>query len=156
MSELGNFLKKNNRKARAMWGLMDYQNMIEHLSLILEVSTSQRPAELKVTPEQAVKLKRIMIESDRPMPEGIKSELLPKNEALPHIMEGISESIDFFEQNLDLFLNMARKEPNKQTMHPTMGLLKMAEWKVLHFKHFVHHFKQFNLQATSEIAQTFK
>ena len=35
MSELGHFLKKNNRKARAMWGLMDYQNMIEHLSLIL-------------------------------------------------------------------------------------------------------------------------
>jgi len=136
-------LKQSDTKAQ--WGMMDIHNMVEHIGLTLQMSMGERPVELQVLEEKAIKLKRIMIDSQRPMPKGVKTVMLPNDKTLPYINPSFTEAIDFVEDNLNRFKTKLQTQPEESHLHPTMGLLTMNEWNILHRKHFVHHFEQFGL-----------
>lgn len=146
MSPFTEYLSQH-KSAKAEWGLMDMHNMVEHVALTLQMSIGEHKTELLNSEEQAAKLKRIMVHSSRPMPKGIKTSMLPKDKTLPYINESFNKAIRFLELSLLKFNKTLDESPEVEHMHPTMGLLNMKEWQMLHRKHFTHHFEQFGLDV---------
>ena len=133
--------------APAQWGMMDVHNMVEHLGLTLQMSMGERKTELINSEEKAAKIKRIMIESSRPMPKGIKTSMLPKYQTLPYIHSTYNEAVLKLDDYLDRFKILLKNDASLEYLHPTMGLLNLREWDKLHRKHFTHHFEQFGLDT---------
>jgi hypothetical protein len=57
----------------------------------------------------------------------------------------VAREISRFEMMVRDFVERAEREPNKRTMHPYFGLMKLREWQRWHWLHFQHHFAQFGV-----------
>jgi Protein of unknown function (DUF1569) len=55
-------------------------------------------------------------------------------EAVAGLQKSIAEFIDYFKDDI-----------SKTTLHPVFGELNFEEWILLHYKHMLHHGKQFGL-----------
>ena len=76
-AEINKLLDTLTENATGKWGVMKAQNMIEHLSMIIEHSNGKRTIEQRTTNEEANAIKQKMIYSDIEIPQGLKSPLLP-------------------------------------------------------------------------------
>ena len=126
-----------------LWGKMNVQQMIEHVTGFFKVSTDQLHFPM-VTPEEYLpKLKEFLL-SDKQFRENTKAPVLPE-EPLPitepdldtakmHLKEAIENFFTFYALHLD-----------KKIAHPVFGPLNFEEWILLHYKHVTHHARQFGL-----------
>ena len=53
-------------------------------------------------------------------------------------LKKLSESIAYFEY-------FFKDDADKKTLHPVFGELNYEEWVLLHYKHVMHHLRQFGL-----------
>lgn len=49
------------------------------------------------------------------------------------------------ERSIKAFEDHFKDDAGKKTSHPVFGELKFEEWVLLHYKHVMHHAKQFGL-----------
>ncbi len=152
-TELEHFLKtgykellvKLSKDTVPAWGVMDAQQMIEHLALALKVSNGLLDLPLSSEESRAEKLKRISLMSERPLPQGFQNPLLPLT-PLPYETEDLDQAYAFLDHQLSLFFEHFSSMPEGYTrMHNMFGLLNYEEWLWFHYKHFQHHFTQFGL-----------
>lgn len=128
----------------ALWGKMNTQNMVEHLIKTIHMTNGKKFAQLKTSEENALKVKQALIYTDMEMMQGIKSSLMGE-EPDPLVFKNLQEAISQLFVELDDFDKYFAQNPEMSPIHPRMGALNYKEWKVLHSKHFTHHFKQFGL-----------
>lgn len=125
-----------------LWGSMNAQQMVEHLSDSLKISSGKLIFPLEISEEKIPKMIQFL-ESEHPMPKNFEVSFAHKNEPLRHeemalaIDEFLLEWIDFEEY----FSNTSATA----TVHPYYGPLNFEQWLRLHSKHFTHHFTQFGL-----------
>ena len=127
------------------WGKMNAQQMIEHLSHFFDVSTERRIYAL-VTPEEHLPKYREFLFSEKQFRENTKA---PGNilgeEPLPVETAHISEAKNKLRESVDFFFEYFQTKPGHKSMHPAFGMLDIEEWILLHYKHVLHHLRQFGL-----------
>lgn len=125
------------------WGKMNAQQMVEHLSGFFRVSTNKLHFPL-VTPEEQLPKFKAFLKSDKEFKENTKAPVLPEG-PLPVQFASLKDAIDDLEKEVHDFVTLFSNEPTLTTQHPVFGDLDFEEWVLLHYKHVVHHLKQFGL-----------
>ena len=136
--------KLNHLSAETMpvWGAMNAQQMVEHLSNSLDLSTGVFEVQLSI-PEENVARSVEYLYSDKPFPKGFKVDYAP--EAPPLRNEDLDDAIDELTLKWIAFVEYYMENPTAQHLHPVYGMLDEKGWLRVHAKHFTHHFLQFNL-----------
>lgn len=125
-----------------LWGTMNAQQMIEHLTHTIEIAMGKHTYPVLVKEEDYEKM-RAYIMSDKPLPKNFKVDFA--TDSLPLLHEEIELAVDeYCVAWLDLEMFFA-ENPGLKTMHPNFGPLDFEHWKRLHEKHLTHHFMQFGL-----------
>ena len=137
----------NNLKpdAKAKWGIMTPQHMIEHLEYTYKIASGEIQNFEVSTPEKILdKVHNTLYNYDK-MPQNFDLPILKKGEleilrhdnletAKVKMLESREEYLEYFKNN--------PKETNK---NPVFGELSKYEWYLQERKHLNHHFEQFDL-----------
>ncbi len=127
------------------WGKMNAQQMAEHVTAFFKISSGKIKFPIVTPEDQLPKFKSFLL-SDKEFRENTKApaavlgdEPLPlrnktKDEALAGLQKSITEFVDYF-----------KDDKIKTVAHPVFGELNFEEWVLLHYKHTLHHAKQFGL-----------
>ena len=127
------------------WGKMNAQQMVEHVSGFFRVSTNKLHFPL-VTPEKHLPKFKEFLRSDKEFRENTKAPVLPE-EPLPVQFASFEDAVNDLENEIANFLCQFKKDPVLTTQHPVFGDLNFEDWVLLHYKHVVHHTKQFGLHV---------
>lgn len=129
----------------ARFGVMDAQNMVEHLALVMSISNGSNPLTCDRAIEKQKRDKQLVIHTpDFELPIGFRAPFLPP-EPLPYKHEDLDGAIKGLRNEIDAFDAYFAEHPDAEPHHATMGPFTHAEWIIFHGKHFNHHFKQFDL-----------
>ena len=130
---------------KAMWGKMNAQQMLEHVSAFFKVSTEKIKFPLTTLAEHLPKYKEFLL-SEKEFKENTKAPatVLPE-EPLPLRYSTIQEAKDQLKKSVEEFFKFFKDDTSKTTLHPVFGQLNFDEWVQLHHKHVIHHLKQFGL-----------
>ncbi|MEO6232268.1 MAG: DUF1569 domain-containing protein [Ferruginibacter sp.] len=125
------------------WGKMNAQQMVEHISGFFRVSTNKLHFPLHTPVDQLPKFKAFL-HSDKEFRENTKAPVLPE-EPLPVQFANYKDAVNDLEKEVKDFLQQFENDPGLTTQHPVFGDLNFEEWVLLHYKHVVHHLKQYGL-----------
>ena len=140
--EILNKLKADDKPA---FGAMTAQHMVEHLAFTVCFSNGKEPQQHYYIADKEQKIKAFVIDSDKDMPIGFKSPVLP-TEGLPILKHSrLISAIDNLKTELNDFDNYFLNHPFNKPINPTMGELNYKEWVRFHNRHFTHHLSQFRL-----------
>lgn len=143
------FLLLNNLSAdaKAKWGKMNAQQMVEHVTGFFNISLEKLKFDI-VTPEEHLPKYKEFLYSNKEFKENTKAPLsVLGEEPLPLHYPSLAIAMEKLQQAVQGFVNYFKNEPGKKTLHPVFGMLNFDEWVLLHYKHIIHHMKQFNLVA---------
>lgn len=131
--------------AEGKWGKMNAQQMLEHVTGFFKVSANKINFPLVSPSEHLPKLKAFLL-SDKEFRENTKAPTsVIGEEPLPVRSNNMEEAIEALQQSIDEFVDYFEGDSYKTTLHPVFGELNFEEWILLHYKHLVHHAKQFGL-----------
>lgn len=138
-------LQKLETGTPAKWGVMNSQQMVEHVRAFFNVSTEKIKLEL-LTPEEHLPKYRDFLYSDKQFRENTKAPAtLLGEEALPLRYPDLDTARLKYTQSVQNFFSYFKENKGKRTLHPVFGLLDFEEWIRLHYKHVTHHWRQFGL-----------
>ena len=126
------------------WGKMNAQQMVEHVTDFFKVSTGRIEIPL-VTPEEQLPKFKAFLQSDKEFRENTKAPVLP-DDPFPTRHDQILQAVDELQNEAAYFFEYFDKDTEKKTTHPVFGELNFEEWVLLHYKHVIHHLKQFELK----------
>lgn len=127
------------------WGKMNAQQMVEHMSGFFRISSNKLHFPL-VTPEEQLPKFKAFLYSDKEFRENTKAPVLPE-EPLPEQFANYDAAVNDLENEVNDFVAQFTNDPGLTTQHPVFGDLNFEEWVLLHYKHVVHHLKQFGVLA---------
>ena len=137
-------LKKNfPADTTGKWGKMTAQQMVEHTAGFFKVSTNQLYFPLVTPVEHLPKYKEFLL-SEKEFKENTKAPVLPE-EPLPLVNKSMEDAIEDLEKQIQLFADKFSSGEIVTSQHPVFGDLNFDEWVLLHYKHLLHHAKQFGL-----------
>ena len=134
-------LLKLNKASKPLFGLMNAQQMIEHLSLLMQISNGKINADHYVSDEKSARRKPFLDTEDE-LQIGFRASIL-SDEPTPEKFETIEKALNNLIAEIKNFEVHFKTE--KVENHPFFGELDYEYWKKFHTKHFTHHFKQFGL-----------
>ena len=127
------------------WGMMDAQQMVEHLTDYVRIATGKNPVDV-VTPEEHLPAFRKFLLSEKQFRPETKN---PLNTGSPNPlrMGNLEEAIEEYLAEMNEFHAVFQEEPGKMTAHPSFGFCSYEDWLRLQYKHLTHHARQFGLIA---------
>jgi hypothetical protein len=132
-------------EAKPLWGVMNAQEMVEHLADFFNIATEKIKVEL-VTPEEQLPRYMEFLMSDKPFKENTKAPVtLIGEKPLPLRFASLQEAKNSLKKAVKDFTEYFRERTERKTLHPVFGELNFGEWTKLHYKHVVHHLTQFSL-----------
>ena len=132
-----------NKDAKAHWGKMSPQHMVEHLILAVQMSNGKLKLDCFYPPEKNPSLKRFLM-SSRPMPKLFVNPVVGKD-LRPLKYSSLEEAIEKLKNEIDNYVLFFENNPEAKPVNITFGELNKEEWNVFHKKHFTHHLSQFGL-----------
>ena len=131
--------------AVANWGVMNAQQMVEHVAAFFAVSTEKIKFPLVTPVEHLPKYKEFLL-SEKEFRENTKAPIaVIGEEALPLRFATMQEALQNLEKSIAYFELYFKDDAEKKTLHPVFGELNFEEWVLLHYKHVKHHLKQFGV-----------
>lgn len=125
------------------WGVLNAQQMVEHLSDSVRIANGKRVEKL-LTPIENLERVRAFMLSDKPFKENTKNIQMPEIPA-PIVNTSMQEAIQELKSELQDFVDTFENNALKTITNPFFGDLNFEEWTHLLHKHFEHHCRQFNL-----------
>jgi hypothetical protein len=132
-----------NKDAKALWGNMSPQHMVEHLILAVKMSNGKLKLECINPPEKIPSLKRFLM-SSRPMPKLFVNPVVGKD-LRPLKYLSLEEAVEKLINEIDDYVLFFENNPVAKPVNVTFGELNKEEWDIFHKKHFTHHLSQFGL-----------
>ena len=129
--------------AMGKWGKMTAQQMVEHVSGFFKVSTNQLHFPMVTPVEHLPKYKEFLL-SEKEFRENTKAPVLPE-EPTPVTYPTMKEAVADLEKQIQIFADKYSSGEIVISQHPVFGDLNFEEWVLLHYKHLLHHAKQFGL-----------
>ncbi len=138
-------LESLNEEHQPLWGLMNPQQMVEHLGMVLLISNgkSQYTTE-NINLERMAKSHDFFFKEKQPFPKNVRVKSLPEIPAPPYFPDLATAKAKLMAE-LARFDDYFDKNPDAKPLHPAFGYLSHEEWKDFHARHILHHFQQFNL-----------
>jgi len=133
-----------NHDAERRWGKMNVQQMIEHMSEYVRISSGKAPHEI-VIPEEHLEGMRNFMKSEKPFKENTPNSLMP-DVPNPIRHQIIHDAIKELKEELDYFFKTFNADPSLRTSHPFFGALDFDENVQLLHKHALHHLRQFGFE----------
>ncbi|MFM7709544.1 MAG: DUF1569 domain-containing protein [Ferruginibacter sp.] len=126
------------------WGVMSPQQMVEHLTEFFCLSTGAFQIPLAIPEEQVPAYKQFLL-SERWFRENTKAPagVLPDTPPpvrladLPTAKAACLEARNNYLHHID----------TNPVLHPAFGWLYHNEWAILHYKHTIHHLRQFSCSS---------
>lgn len=129
----------------AKWGLMNAQQMVEHLSLVFMGSIGKWGREFTGNEERAAKMKANFFVAKYPFPKSVPVPNGQQGTIPPLRGENMEASKILLKNTVQKFINHFTANPTDTVQHPYFGLLNFEEWMSFHIKHIEHHLMQFGL-----------
>lgn len=128
----------------ALWGKMNAQQMIEHLSLVFILSIGKINFPYQGTEEEAKRNWEGFVQSENPWREVFQASDL--GEPRPAREANIEASKAMLNTSFQKYL--AYSEANPDAIHPQyyLGNLSVDQWRQVHIKHMKHHMRQFGME----------
>lgn len=128
---------------KGLWGKMNPQQMIEHMSYALRQANGKDLYTI-VTPEENIARMQTFMMSEKPFRENTPNQLLP-DEPEPAKHARIEESLSELKEEINHFFSVFEQEPDKMITNPFFGHMTYEMWVQLLHKHAWHHLKQFGV-----------
>ena len=125
-----------------LWGKMNAQEMVEHLSDMLMMSRGIGDFTIDVDVETIARRQQFLL-SDKEMAKNIAVPFTKDIIELRH--DELELALDEFTEEWMNFTEYYENNPSASVIHPYYGALDFNLWLKMHDKHFMHHFKQFGL-----------
>jgi len=125
-----------------LWGKMNAQEMVEHLSDMLMISRGTGNFTIDVDAETIARRQQFL-SSDKEMAKNIAVPFTKDIIELRH--DELELALDEFADEWINFTEYYENNPSASVIHPYYGDLDYNLWLKMHDKHFTHHFKQFGL-----------
>lgn len=139
------FLQTLDANAKGKWGVMNAQQMVEHMSYSLRDANGKSPKRILTSVEHLPKTRAFML-SDKPFRENTKNIELPET-PIPVKHSSMQASIDEMEQEWKDFIKAFENNPSKTITNPFFGDLNFEEQVQLLHKHAMHHARQFGFEV---------
>lgn len=136
-------VKTLDANAKGIFGLMNAQQMVEHMTYSFRVANGKEHQEAFLTAEQQEKVRHFFL-SDKPFRENTKNAMLPEN-PFPMKNASMEEAVNELKAETDLFFKTFTEDKNHKTTNPLAGVFDFEQWVQLLYKHALHHAKQFGL-----------
>jgi len=127
---------------KPLWGKMNAQEMVEHLSDMLMMSRGTGNFTIDVDAETIARRQQFL-SSDKEMAKNIAVPFTKDIIELRH--DELELALDEFADEWINFTEYYENNPSASVIHPYYGDLDFNLWLKMHDKHFTHHFKQFGL-----------
>ena len=132
-----------NENSKPIFGSMNAQQMIEHLSAVTQIANLNWNLDVYVSDEKTARRKPFL-NTENELQTGFKASFL-SDEPIGLNFSSIHLAIDDLLHQLELFVKVFTEDEHKTVVHPFFGSLDFEAWKKFQVKHFTHHFKQFGL-----------
>lgn len=129
--------------AKGAWGVMNAQQMIEHMSDSLRVANGKIVQPLHTYTLQVKAYKNFAM-SDKEFKPNTKNALLPDTAAALR-NDTFEIAVKELENEITAFVEYYTLQNGASTLNPFFGELNYEEWIHLLHKHALHHCKQFGL-----------
>jgi hypothetical protein len=127
------------------WGKMNAQQMVEHVTAFFKVSSGKIKFPV-VTPEEHLPKYKAFLLSDKEFRENTKAPAtVLGDEPLPLRNATMEEALVGLEKSINEFIDYFKNDETQLLAHPVFGELNFNEWVLLHYKHVLHHAKQFGI-----------
>ena len=148
--QLPGLLEKLAPDAQPRWGHLTPQHMVEHLTWAMDGAMGRWKATV-VTPEDRLPKFRRFLRSGMAMQHHFPHPQMPPAGELPPLVQpGLDAANAAFWQRWAEYDQFALDNPNLVVDHVVFGPLLPEEWRLMHFKHVVHHLAQFGLTTVEE------
>jgi len=137
-------LRALDPSAKADWGMMTAQHMVEHLIYITENILGEREVQL-ITPEDKLPKYKAFLMGKLGFMQNFKFPLLPENELVPLKNESYEKAVSEFAGITDRLFGLLNNEGFETSLHPMYGPLNREQVIMFQFKHMTHHLMQFGL-----------
>lgn len=136
-------IEKLSAEDKGSWGVMNAQQMVEHMSYSVRQANGKDKRKL-LTPMENLERMRTFMLSDKPFKENTKNSELP---AVPYPVRqsSMADAIAELKKEMDDFISYYKLNPGGKLMNPFFGEMNFDEWVHLLHKHATHHAKQFRL-----------
>lgn len=138
------FLQTLDANAKGKWGVMNAQQMVEHMSYSLRDANGKSLKRIVTPLEHLPKYKEFAM-SDKPFRENTKNMELPET-AIPVKHSSMQNAIEEMKMEWNDFKKVFEDNPNKTITNPFFGDLNFEESVYLLHKHAMHHAKQFSVE----------
>ncbi len=135
-------LQKLESTAKGNWGVMNGQEMVEHLCDAVKNASGRLVVPLLNQGERLEK-SRQFLESEKPFKENTKNPLIA--DPFPLRKPNMQAAIGKLTQELDYFFLVFENNPSLTTLNPIFGELDYTQNIQLLHKHAMHHLRQFGL-----------
>lgn len=141
--EFPKLLHSLSPETKGDWGVLNAQQMVEHMSDSLRIANGRDKMPLHTAVEQVALFKNFAM-SDKAFKPNTKNALMGEN---PSAIRNVSmnEAINELENEISLFINYFENNKGATLTNPFFGDLNFEEWIHLLHKHAIHHCKQFGL-----------
>jgi hypothetical protein len=129
--------------AKGNWGVMNGQQMVEHMTDAFRWATDKQTLKLHTLPEHVGKYKEFAM-SDKEFKPNTKNALMAET-ASPVRNTSMQNAIAELEKEIAYFIDYYEKNKGVAITNPFFGDLNFEEQIHLLHKHAVHHCKQFGL-----------
>ena len=140
---LRKLLSKLNKHSKPIFGNMNGQQMVEHLSLVTQIANGNFKVDVSISEDKAAK-RKTFLDSEMELTPGFKASFL-SDKPISTKFGSMDEAIDDLISQIQYFTSIFENEKTRKVVHPFFGLLDHEYWKKFQIKHFTHHFKQFEL-----------
>ncbi len=136
-------LSKLNENSKPVFGSMNAQQMIEHLSDVTQIANGNWNVDIFVSDDKTAHRKPFL-DTKNELQIGFKASFIAEE---PNRLKfnSMEESIHDLIQQVEILTSIFTENKNRTVVHPFFGELDFEYWKKFQVKHFTHHFKQFNL-----------
>ncbi len=149
-NQLDGLLKKLSPDHQPLWGGMTPQHMVEHLGWAIDGAMERWKATI-VTPEEKIPKVRPFLYTNYAIRPHFKHPNMPADGELPALRQpSIEAAVAEFWQRWEEYNQFSKAHPGLLTDHVVFGPLNDIEWRLMHFKHVVHHLSQFGLTTIEE------
>ena len=141
--EVRSLLSKLTKETKPLFGKMNAQQMIEHLSSVVQISNGNWKVDVFMSDEKTERRKPFL-DTEGELQVGFKASFLSEK-PVPEKFSSLAEAIEDLLVQVEKFEQVFAEDKGLIVVHPFFGSLNYDYWKKFHIKHFTHHFKQFGL-----------
>jgi hypothetical protein len=142
LNQLINDFRSLSQPAKANWGKMNFNQMLEHLIEATKNASGDIVFDTFHSPEERLPAMQAFLMTDKLFKPETKNAMMSEEPA-PVKNENTNTLLDELQSQLNRFYERFKQDENLVVRNPIFGDLNEELWTRLLYKHCIHHLNQF-------------